>query len=52
MRNKRRNLQVLHEHIQQLTSTVGGVYALKHGRHLARLDGLQDLDDSLQMCVL
>lgn len=46
------NAQVLHEHIQQLATAVALVYALEHGRHLARLDRLEDLDDGLQVCVL
>lgn len=46
------NVQVLHEHVQELATAVALVYALKHGRHLARLDRLEDLDDSLQVCVL
>lgn len=44
--------QVFREHVQQLASALGPVYALEHGCHLARLDRLQDLDDSLQVCVL
>lgn len=46
------HVQVLHEHIQQLATAVALVYALEHGRHLARLDRLEDLDDGLQVCVL
>lgn len=51
-RERGHNAQVLHEHIQQLATAVALVYALEHGRHLARLDRLEDLDDGLQVCVL
>jgi hypothetical protein len=46
------NVQVLHEHIQQLATAVALVYALEHGRHLARLDRLENLDDGLKVCIL
>lgn len=46
------NVQVLHEHVQELATAVALVYALEHGRHLAGLDRLEDLDDGLQVCVL
>lgn len=46
------NVQVLHEDIQQLATAIALVYALEHGRHLARLDRLENLDDGLQVCVL
>lgn len=46
------NAQILHEHIQQLATAVALVYALEHGRHLARLDRLEDLDNGLEVCIL
>lgn len=47
-----RHAQVLHEHVQELATSIRSVNALQHRRHLARLDGLQDLDNSLQVSIL
>ena len=47
-----RNIQVFHQDIEQFASAGRPIDALQHGRHLARLDRLQDLDDSLQMRIL
>jgi biotin operon repressor len=46
------DLQILHKNVQALASSGCAVDALKHWRHLAGLDRLEDLDDSLEMCFL
>jgi hypothetical protein len=50
-RERGTNAQILHQHIQALTPAGTRIHALQHGRHVARLDALQHLDDGLQRGV-
>ena len=52
LRVDRTDLQVLHKDVQALATAFGSVDSLEHGRHLARLDRLQDLDDGLEVGFL
>jgi hypothetical protein len=46
------NVQILHQHIQNLRAPFTTPYPLQQRRHLARLDPLQDLGDGLEVCIL
>lgn len=45
------HLQILDQHVEKLAAALGGVDALEHGGHVAGLDGLEDLEDGLEVGV-
>lgn len=45
-------INVLHQYVQALAATLGSVDALEQRAHVARLDGLKDLNNGLHMGIL
>lgn len=52
-RNRRCDgVQILHQNIQTLATPLLPINPLQHGRHLARLDALEDFNDGMQVRLL